>query len=355
MSLDVELIRSLMVENRKDFETAAIYFRHKRAALFRYLYRDLREADLRNIEVELRKATAAGRERVFRRLRRDRIFYYISLPYTARRRIEEIQFEARLRRGVERYLITVDKLLAEKADFDTTRTQSLLFKGRESRYLADLNRAVTRLFPERKTWAERLLRLRVAVKERIKKIEEIIKPPALFYRVHKSHMFYATEPGEQTPTPWLMVSVFVYTQNPTIYKEGELNRMLEVAEYGTPSEVIRAFPKTVWWEGIMQLDENVQAGLVDYNSDPVEGVEREPVDSDEVQYDLDELRWYVLVYANPHAGRRKGYEYYGPIERKIIDDVEYYGARLDNNAPEWKRQSLPGQVPYGWQAPWWEG
>ncbi len=351
MSLDVELVRSLMVENRSDFETAAIYFRHKRAALFRLLYRDLREANVRNIEIELRKATAAEKERIFRRLQRDKIFYYIRLPYSVRYRIREIQFEARMRRGAERYLNAVDKLLVEKADADTIRTQSILFKGRESRYLADLNRAVTRLFPERKIWAERLQRLNEAVKERIKKLKEI-KPPAKFYRVHKSHMFYVTEPtkNKETPTPWLMISAFVYTQNPDKYQDGEFDDMLEVVEGGTPVEVKLHFPNVEWWDGIERLEANLAAAIVDFK---VEGMEREEVDSDEVQYSLDDLRWYLLVYANPHAGRRKAWEYYGPIEKKIIHDVLWYGARRDEQEPEWKKKQMPGVVPYGWMARWW--
>jgi hypothetical protein len=135
------------------------------------------------------------------------------------------------------------------------------------------------------------------IEELTKHQEEHWKPPVVkFYRLMKCHLWYARTPERKTPNPYAMVATFVYTQEPDKYPEDDFDSALEYIE-----EIV-----------IPQFGYAVTAGTVYYN---VVAFEREEVDEDEVEYRLDQMRYYVAFYyvAAPNIWKIKG-EYWGSLE-----------------------------------------
>jgi len=157
------------------------------------------------------------------------------------------------------------------------------------------------------------------MEEELAKLEAEIRALTPF-RVQKAHMWYRTRGWRgrgNTPEPFAMVSVFVYTFKPERYPQRRFDRWLRMVE-------------TYKWRGRVRptsLKPASELGAAYYR---VQGVEEEEVDYDEVQYPPGQIRWYFLIYGS--AGRAE-YEYWGMIFRNVVIDE----TAKPEKEPEWKK------------------
>jgi hypothetical protein len=340
-------IRYLLGINARDIKgreyrySIDYYFERKLAAYFGLLYR------------ELERGSVAERYYVYalRRLRatRDRVesirsrwpeitgtakFYATAVltEWDARQGIAALEMKVESKKDIEG--TTREKFLAtqgrepepdelEEAAVGELLDRAIELKTKEATFLKDLIEGLKTRVPERPEWAEEVSKVFERVKKRLTELLSM-KPLAVLYRLHVCHMWYRSYKARETPDPYAMVSVFVYTRRKEKYEEWMfgsaldfLERREEFEDYDMmhPEEP-SAFP-TFHAAEVGASKAAVRKGFVAPGAYyEVEGWEfPQEVDEDEKgDYEEDEWRYYVAFYRT-RGGKVEIYrEYYGKLE-----------------------------------------
>ena len=153
-------------------------------------------------------------------------------------------------------------------------------------------------------------------------------PPVELWRLHCSHMWYRSYKARETPDPYAMVSVFVYTRRKDKYKEWMFESALDFLERRGKFEDYEmmhpeepsAFP-TFHAAEIGASKAAVRKGFVAPGAYyEVEGWEfPRQVDEDEKgDYEEDEWRYYVCFYRTRGNKVEIYREYYGKLEPVMV-------------------------------------
>lgn len=188
--------------------------------------------------------------------------------------------------------------------------------------LADMLRPTA---PDWESWVRDLAE---RVEKWLKELKAMLLLP--LWRLHKSHMWYRSYRARETPQPFAMVSVFVYTRKPEDYREEDFDSALEFLEHDP-----RAFPTF----GLAELSASKAAVRKGYAAPgayrEVQGWERERVDEDELgDYEEDTWRYYVALYRISGTEVRIYREYWGQIEPT---PVGWEISAQDKSLPKWRK------------------
>jgi hypothetical protein len=169
-----------------------------------------------------------------------------------------------------------------------------------------------------------------------------MKPPVKLWRIHKCHMWYRSYKARETPDPYAMVSVFVYTRKPENYKEEDFDSALDFLE--TDPEAFPTFGMALTSASLAAQRKGYSAPGAYYEVE-VEGWEREQVDEDEKgDYNEDEWRYYVALYRTRGEVVELYREYWGLLVPIIINE-RIVGWRIfaqDKLEPRWKKSEEIG-------------
>jgi len=342
-------IRDLLRGNARDVRAIDYYFERKLAAYFGLLYRSLERGTPEEASLaSLLRAIPKTEDKVetlrfrFAALRGATRFYAAALlaEWDARQGIAKLELFVERRKDLEeaalaRFIETqgrepTPEELEEAIDRELL-DRAIELKTREATFLSDLVEGLKTRVPERPEWAEEVSRVLERVKNRL---AELLAMKVL-WRVHKSHMWYRSYKARDTPDPYAMVSVFVYTRRPDDYKEEDFDTALDFLE--TDPEAFPTFGMALTSASLAAVRKGYSAPGAYYE---VEGWEREQVDEDEKgDYEEDEWRYYVALY-RVHAGRVELYrEYWGKLE-PIVVEGKIVGWRIyaqDKTEPMWKK------------------
>lgn len=349
-------IRYLLGINARDIRSIDYYFEHKLAAYFGLLYRELERGtpDERYYVYLLRRITET-KDRVerirwkfpelaFGTLAR---FYASAVlaEWDARQGIKTLELFVERRRDLEKAALA---LFIEEHGRDPTPEEleeatdrelldrAIELKSKEYKFLEDLVAALQTRVPERPEWAEEVKKVWERVRVRL---EELLAMKKL-WRIHKCHMWYRSYKARETPDPYAMVSVFVYTRTPDKYTEEMFDSALDFLE--TDPEAFPTFGMALTSASLAAVRKGYSAPGAYYE---VEGWEREQVDEDEKgDYNEDEWRYYLALYRT-RGGRVEIYrEYWGRLE-PIVVGGKIVGWRIyaqDKTEPVWKKSEELG-------------
>jgi len=154
----------------------------------------------------------------------------------------------------------------------------------------------------------------------------VITPPV--YRINYAKMWYSRKGRRYTPEPFAFLCVYVYTKKPEKHP---------VEEY---EEKMRRLEEEYCESIVGMIHYLRELGLVPeaLYYDVVEGYEKEEVDVDEVEYPLDEQRFYVAYYRGRTTVEIYK-EYYGHIIKEWNEEKkkwEYY-FEPDEKEPIWMK------------------
>ena len=314
MPVDRARILRLLGYNRTYIEDLAAGIAGKYAAYFRGLFENLHRGPRweRELEPRLRAMPTLERIGYLRRIV-DRLS-------------DIVRWGTRSARGYARVLIWEFDVRAEIATFrgeiearlprlidEELLHHAISLKERERDFLRDL--AVAFREVELPRWAERVDDYLGRVE---RWLEELRRMLVVLFRVHKSRMFYRSYRARETPQPFAMLSLFTITREPDKYTEELFDSGLDFL-----MEDPRAFPTLG-----MALYSASKAALRRGFAPPgayfeVEGIEKEPIDVDEIaplklEEVLDILRYYVALYRIIGGVPEIYREYIGRIEETPV-------------------------------------
>jgi hypothetical protein len=338
-------IRTLLGYNRRDIGGIDYYFERKLAAYFGLLYRELERGtpDERYYVYLLRRIreTRGRAESIrakFRELKGTARFYASALltEWDARQGIAVLEMKVERKKDLEdaareKFLATQgrepepDEL--EEAAATELLDRAIELKTKEAVFLTDLVEGLKTRVPERPEWAEDVNK----VLERVKKwLEELLSmlPLAKLWRLHASHMWYRSYKARETPDPYAMVSVFVYTRKKDKYKEWMFESALDFLERRGEFEDYEmmhpeepsAFP-TFHAAEVGASKAALRKGFVAPGAYyEVEGWEfpREVDEDEKGDYNEDEWRYYVAFYRTRGNKVEIYREYYGKLEPVMV-------------------------------------
>jgi len=167
-------------------------------------------------------------------------------------------------------------------------------------------------------------------------LEELLrmKPPVKLWRIHKCHMWYRSYKARETPDPYAMVSVFVYTRKPENYKEEDFDSALDFLE--TDPEAFPTFGMALTSASLAAQRKGYSAPGAYYE---VEGWEREQVDEDEADKPLEQLHYYVALYRVRGTEVTIYREYWGLLE---LTPTGWRISAQEGDKPRWKKSEELG-------------
>jgi len=335
-------IRYLLGINARDIRAIDYYFERKIAAYFGLLYRELERgtSDERYYAYLLRRISET-RDRIgsirlrFPDLKGTARFYASAVlaEWDARQGIKEL--ELRVARHSELEKAAREKFIRreprpdelEEATLRELLDRSIELKEREETFLSDLIEGLRTRVPERPEWAEEVSKVLERVRTRLTELRKMI-PPVKLWRLHCSHMWYRSYKARETPDPYAMVSVFVYTRIKDKYKEWMFESALDFLERRGEFEDYEmmhpeepsAFP-TFHAAEVGASKAALRKGFVAPGAYyEVEGWEfpREVDEDEKGDYNEDEWRYYVAFYRTRGNVVSIYREYYGKLEPIMV-------------------------------------
>ena len=175
--------------------------------------------------------------------------------------------------------------------------------------------------------------------ERVLRWLEELRKMRVLWRVHKSRMYYVAYPASPrgTPSPFSMISVFVYTTKPEEFPEELFDSALDELEASGMGSL--SFARVSASKAAVRMGYGPPGAEI-----KVEGWEKEEVERGEMEegYEEDQWRWYMIFYHEMYRRSTLLGEYWGWLEPvEVAREIVGWRVFMDGTKPKWWK---PGEA-----------